>query len=340
MQLHQHTPDATELHTNETMQAVVCRAYGGPEVLAVETVAKPRPSAHELLIEVHATTVTAACAMMRRGDTLASRLVLGAFKPRKRFRVMGIELAGEVVAVGPKVTRFRPGDRVFGFAGFSLGAYAQFVCLSEDSSLVVMPPDLAYDEAASLVDGPTTALYFLRDRAALQPGARALIIGASGSIGTAAVQLAAALGADVSGVCSGGNAALVRSLGARHVFDYTQEDFTQSGQVFDVVFDTIGKSSFRACRPLLAPRGRYLVTTGSPLNFVYDAWSRMFGQKKFIFGMSVHKHEALREVSRRIVDKTLRPVIDRRYALSDIVEAHRYAESGHKRGNVVVTMPP
>jgi NADPH2:quinone reductase len=321
------------------MQAVVCRAYGGPEVLALEEVPKPRPSAHELLIEGHATTVTAACAMMRRGDTLASRLVLGAFEPRKRFRVMGIELAGRVVAVGAKVTRFRPGDRVFGFAGFSLGAYAQFVCLSEDSSLVVIPPGISYDEAASLVDGPTTALYFLRDRAALQAGERALIIGASGSIGTAAVQLASALGAEVSGVCSGRNAELVRSLGARRVFDYTQEDFTRSGQVFDVVFDTIGKSSFRACRPLLAPRGRYLVTNGTPLNFVYDAWSRLFGQQKFIFGMSVHKHAALREVIDRIADQTLRPVIDRRYLLSHSVEAHRYAEGGHKKGNVVVSIP-
>jgi NADPH2:quinone reductase len=319
------------------MRAVVYRAYGGPEVLELEDIRKPVPRDHEVRVKVFATTATAACGLMRRADNLTARLVLGLRRPRARFRVMGIELAGVVDRVGCKVSRFREGDSVFGFAGFSAGAYAEYVCISERGSLSRMPHRLTYEEAVSLVDGPTTALYFLRDRARIRPGDRVLIIGASGSIGTAAVQLARHFGAEVTAVCSGANAALVTSLGAHHVIDYTEQDFTTSDRRWDVVFDTVGKSSFSRCKRVLTDGGRYLVTVG-PLLALYlrDAWSRLFGKKKLMFGMSVDKHEGLRLVSTLVESGQLRPVVDRRYALDEIAEAHRYVDTGRKKGNVVI----
>lgn len=321
---------------NETMRAVVCRAYGGPEVLAVEDVPKPIPRDDEVRIKVFATTVTAACGMMRRGDTPTARLVLGFRRPRARFRVMGIEFAGEIDRIGARVSRFRVGDRVFGFAGFKSGTYAQYYCIRESASLALMPPRLSYDEAASLVDGPTTALYFLRDRARIHRGDRVLVIGASGSIGTAAVQLGHHFGAEVTGVSSGANTALVASLGATRTIDYANEDFTHDREAYDIVFDTIGKSTYARCKRLLASGGRYLVTVGDLRHWARDAWSRFFGTRKFVFGMSVHKQEALPLVGSLVEAGELRPVIDRRYALEDIVEAHRYVETGRKKGNVVV----
>jgi NADPH2:quinone reductase len=221
------------------------------------------PSEHQVRIRVFATTVTGACATMRRADSLLARLFLGLRRPRRRYRVMGLELAGVVDEVGSKVTRFCRGDRVFGFTGFSGGAYAQFCCVSEHSSLATMPAGSTYEEAASLVDGPTTALYFLRDRARVRRGDRVLIIGASGGIGTAAVQLAHHFGAEVTGVCSGANVELVRSLGADHVIDYTTEDFTRSTRTYDIVFDTVGKSSFSRCGRNLSRYGRYLPCAGA-----------------------------------------------------------------------------
>lgn len=320
------------------MKAVVYTTYGAPDVLRLQEIPRPAPSAHSVRIKVFATTATAACGMMRRGDTLMSRVVLGALRPRKRFQVMGIELAGEIEQVGSKVTRFRPGDRVFGFTGFSVGAYAQYCCMREDSSLALMPANLTYEEAASVVDGPTTSLYFLRDRARLHKGDKVLILGASGSIGTAAVQLARYFGAEVTGVCSGANVALVKALGAHHAIDYTQEDFTKNNETYDIIFDTIGKSSFSQCKRSLAKGGRYLLTVGGLWHFVLDAWSRLFGDKKFILGMSVEKRESLRYVAALCESKDLKPVIDRRYPLEQLSEAHRYVEQGHKKGNVVISV--
>ena len=319
------------------MRAVVCRAYGGPEVLALAQVAKPTPRDHEVRIKVHATTVTAACGVMRRGDRGAARLVLGLRRPGDRFRVMGTEVAGEIDQVGSAATRFRVGDRVFGFAGFGAGTYAQFCCMSERGSLALIPRGLSYEEAASLVDGPTTALYFLRDRAGIQRGDRVLILGASGSIGTAAVQIARHFGAEVTGVCSGANAELVTSLGAGCVIDYTKEDFTAGEHRYDIVFDTVGKSSFARSQRVLADRGRYLVTGGGLVRlYLRDGWSRLFGTRKLVFGMSVEKRESLRIVQELVERGVLRPVVDRRYALSEIVEAHRYVDTGRKKGNVVI----
>lgn len=320
------------------MRAAVYERYGPPSVLEVRDVRAPEPRDHEVRIRVAATTATAACQMMRRGDTLMARVVLGLFRPRRRFRVLGIEIAGTVDRVGRRVTRFEPGDRVFGFTGFGSGGYAQYVCLREDASLAPAPAGLSHEEACSLVDGPTTGLYFLRDRARLRAGERIAIVGASGSLGTAAVQLARHFGAEVTAVCSGRNAELVRSLGAHHVVDYTREDYAARPDAYEVVFDTVGASSFSHARRCLSPRGRYLVTVGGLELFLRDAWSRVFGRQKLVFGMSVEKKAALAEVAELALRGALRPVIDRRYPLAEIAEAHRYVETGRKRGNVVIAI--
>lgn len=320
------------------MMAALYERYGPPEVLQLREVPKPKPAKDQVCIAVGATTVTAACGMMRRGDTAMARVILGFFRPRARFRVLGMEIAGTVEAVGSRVTRFRAGDRVFGFTGFGAGGYAQYVCMRESSSLARIPAGVSVEEASTLVDGPTTALYFLRDRGGLRAGERIAVIGASGSIGTAAVQLARHFGAEVTAVCSGKNAGLVRSLGAHHVVDYGTHDFCAGGERYDLVFDTVGKSSFGAARRCLAPGGRYLLTKGGPLAYLRDLVSRFSGDRKFVFGMSVEKRAALTTVSELVSAGALRAVIDRRYPLEEIVQAHRYVESGRKRGNVVIAV--
>jgi NADPH:quinone reductase-like Zn-dependent oxidoreductase len=321
------------------MKAVVYERYGAPSVLEVCDLPVPEPRDHEVRVAIRATTATAACQLMRRGDSLAARLVLGLFRPRRRFRVLGIEIAGTVDRVGSRVTRFNPGDRVFGFTGFGSGGYAEFVCLGEHASLAHAPEGLTDEEACSLVDGPTTALYFLRDRARLRAGERVAVVGASGSVGTAAVQIARHFGAEVTGVCSGRNAELVRSLGAHHVVDYTRDDFAARRDAYDIVFDTVGASSFSRARRCLSPGGRYLITVGNlPQLYVLDAWSRVLGSKKLVFGMSVEKKGALAEVSELVAQRALRPVIDRRYGLDQIADAHSYVETGRKRGNVVIAV--
>jgi NADPH2:quinone reductase len=322
------------------MKAVVYERYGSPAVLELRELPAPEPRDDQVRIAIRATSVTAACQMMRRGDTLTARLVLGLFRPRRRFRVLGIEIAGVVERVGARVTRFRPGDRVFGFTGFGSGGYAQYLCLPEDGSLAHAPEGLSDQEACSLVDGPTTALYFLRDRARLRAGDRVAIIGASGSVGTAAVQIARHDGAHVTAICSGRNEQLVRGLGAHAVVDYTRDDYAACGETYDIVFDTVGASSFSHARRCLSPHGRYLVTVGSPALYLRDAWSRLFGRQKLVFGMSVDKKRALPIVSALVASGALRPVIDRRYALAQIGEAHAYVETRRKRGNVVIDVCP
>lgn len=241
------------------MKAAMYERYGAPDVLAVREVPKPTPRADEVLVAIASSTVTSACGMMRRGDTVLSRLVLGLTRPRARFRVLGTEIAGTVEAVGARVTRFRPGERVFGFTGMRAGGCAEYVTLKESASLAQAPRGFTHEQACTLVDGPTTALFFLR-KARLKPGERIAIIGASGSIGTAAVQLARHFGAEVTAVRSGANAELVRALGAQHVIDYTKNDYAADPERFDLVFDTVGKTDFPTAKRALVRGGRYLST--------------------------------------------------------------------------------
>lgn len=319
------------------MKAIVYTKYGPPDVLELQEVEKPTPQANEVLIRVYATSVTAADTLMRRGDSLMSRMVLGFRKPRKK--IIGTELAGEIEAAGKDVKRLQKGDQVYGFTGFGLGAYAEYACMPEKGSLTAKPANLTYEEAVAVADGATTALFFLKDKAHIQKAEKILIIGASGSIGTYAVQLARHFGAQVTGVCSTTNVEWVKSLGAEKVIDYTKEDFATSGETYDIIFDTVGKSSFSRCKDLLKKNGRYLVTTGNLLqNYTRTLWTSMIGGKKFIFGMSLDKTEALMVLRELIEAGAIRPMIDRCYPLEQIAEAHQYVETGHKKGNVVITM--
>lgn len=319
------------------MKAVVFAEYGSPEVLTLDDVAQPTPRDGEVLVRVHATTVTTAECLMRQGRPRWGRIIIGLRRPRKRIRTLGLELAGEVEAVGPGVRRFKPGDQVFGFTGFGVGAYAEYKCMPETGSLALKPANTTYPQAAAAVDGASTALFFLRDKAKLRGGQKVLVIGASGSIGTYAVQLAKHFGAEVTGVCSGRNADLVTSLGADHVIDYTTQDFTTTDATYDVIFDTVGRSSFAQCKDSLTRHGCYISTTGLH-NAVLALWTSMIGGKQVRSGMSVDKREALSYLRDRIEAGQLRIVIDRQYPLEQIVEAHRYVDTGRKRGNVVVTV--
>lgn len=322
--------------TEGNVEAIVCARYGPPEVLQLARVEKPAPKDNEVLIRVHATTATTADGLMRRAETVFSRLILGFRRPRRRYRVLGIEVAGEIERIGSRVSRFEKGDQVYGFTGFRAGAYAEYCCMEEDGSLQTKPVNLSYEEAASIVDGSSTALYFLRDRARIRAGDKVLVVGASGSIGTAAVQLAKYFRATVTGVCSGANADLVKSLGADEVIDYTREAFTETGERYDIIFDTIGKHSFAQCKDSLTPNGRYLLTTPRVRDWIHSLWRPMIGGRQLVTGMSIRKREALAFLKDRIEAGELKPVIDRHYPLHEIAEAHRYVDQGHKRGNVVI----
>ncbi|WP_394615072.1 NAD(P)-dependent alcohol dehydrogenase [Lentzea sp. JNUCC 0626] len=319
------------------MRAAVHTNFGPPDV--VQVVEKPVPPVRpgDVLIKVHATTVTSAECAMRRGEPLWGRVILGLRRPRTRLRTLGLEVSGTVDEVGADVTEFSPGDEVFGFTGFSVGAHADYVRLPATASLSLKPSSLTFVEAAAAVDGATTALFFLRDKAKVRPGQHVLINGASGSIGTYAVQLAKHFGATVTAVCGPSNVDLVRSLGADHVIDYTCGDFTSGVGRYDVVFDTVTKSSFRAARRSLRPGGKYLPTTGL-VNNLWALWTLLRGGKRVLVGMSVNKRAALPFISALLESGELRVIVDRTYPLAEIVAAHRHVDAGHKRGNVVVTV--
>lgn len=318
------------------MKAIVYTEYGTPDVLQLKEVEKPTPKNNEVMIRIYATTVTAADGLMRRGESFMSRIFLGFRKPRRE--ILGTELAGEIESVGKDVKRFKKGDQVYGFTGFGLGAYAEYACMPEKGSLAIKPVNLTYEESAAVVDGASTALFFLKDKASIQGGQKILILGASGSIGSFAVQLARYYGAEVTGVCSTKNLELVKSLGADRVIDYTQEDFTKNDETYDIIFDTIGKSSFSGCQGSLKENGRYLITVGGLMNYVLTLWTSMVGGKRVICEMSIEKTEALLSIKKLVEKGKIKPVIDRRYTLEQIVEAHSYVEKGHKKGNVVITV--
>jgi len=318
------------------MRKAVFREFGPPEVLKVIECDAPTPTPTQVRIRVHATTVTAAEAAMRRGQPLWGRPIIGFRKPRKRYQTLGSELAGVVDAVGREVKRFREGDEVFGFAGWNIGANAEYFCLPEVASLTPKPSNKSFGQAAATADGATTALYFLRDKANLRAGQRVLIIGAAGSIGSYAVQLAKRLGAEVTGVCGTSNVTLVRSLGADEVIDYRNEDFRKAGERWDVVFDTVGASSFAESKTVLVERGVFLPTVISIGSVFHGLWRPLARGKRLVGGMSVNKNEALQFVTELMEDDALQSVVDRRFPLERIQEAHRLVDTGHKKGNVII----
>ncbi|MCJ7642796.1 MAG: NAD(P)-dependent alcohol dehydrogenase [Desulfobacterales bacterium] len=316
------------------MKAIVYTQFGPPDVLQLQEVEEPTPKDNEVLVKIHATTV-----VKEDPEWRASRGFNGLLKPR--HPILGQELAGEVEATGRDVTRFRQGDQVYGMDAF--GAYAEYKCMPEDGALAIKPANMSYEEAASVPNGALTALPFLRDRGKIQSGQSVLVYGASGSVGTAAVQLAKYYGADVTGVCSTANLEWVKSLGANQVFDYIQEDFTDNGGSYDIIFDTVGKIPFSACKGSLTDEGIYLTTVPTPVVMLQALWPAKAGSKKVKFAAT-----GLRSASEKIKDLVfltelieagkMKPVIDRRYPLEKIAEAHRYVEQGHKKGNVVITV--
>ncbi len=316
------------------MRAVVCDRYGPPDVLALRDVPRPVPGPGQVRIRIRATTVSRSDAAYRAGTPPVARLVSGLSRPRRR--ILGSELAGEVEAVGPAVTRFRAGDRVFGVNAWRFGAHAEFVCMGETAPLALMPAAASFTEAAAVCDGAILALMGLRP-ARVRKGRSILVYGASGSVGTAAVQLSAYFGADVTAVCGTKNLDLVRSLGAGQVIDYTREDFTASGQAWDVIFDAVGKQSFRQCRACLRPGGIYLAT--DHLSNLARAWWTRFGDKKVLFPIPPRYTRQDVEFLKGLIEADrYRPVIDRTYPLADVIEATRYVETEQKTGNVVLTV--
>ena len=320
------------------MKAIIYRKYGSADVFETVDIEKPSPGPNEVLIKVFATTVTSADCMMRRGDTLLSRILLGLFKPKEKFQTLGTEFSGKIEATGKNVKKFNPGDDIYAFRGFGTGCYAQYKCMNETGSIALKPKNMSFEEAASVVDGATTALFFLKEKADIQKGQKVLINGASGSIGTFAVQLAKYFGCEVTGVCSTKNIELVKSLGADKVVDYTREDFTQTDDTYDIIFDTIGKSSFKHCRKALKAKGKYIATVMT-LSILLQSFMSKFGNnKKVIFGMSVNKIKALNFIRPLIEEGYLKTIIDRQYPLEEINCAHSYVENGHKKGNVVISV--
>ncbi len=320
------------------MKAILYKKYGSPDVFELSDVEKPTPEANEVLIRVHATTVTAADCMMRRGDTFLSRILLGFNKPKKKYQILGTEFSGKIEEVGNKVKKFKPGDEVHAFRGFGTGCYAEYKCMSENGSLAIKPFNMSFEEAASVVDGATTALFFLREKANIKKGQKVLINGASGSIGTFAVQLAKYFGAEVTGVCSTKNIELVKSLGAEKVVDYTKEDFTRTGDTYDIIFDTVGKSSFAHCRMALKPNGKYIATVMNLKLILQSILTKFGNRKKAIFAMSLNKTEALNFIRTLIEEGRLKTIIDRQFSLEELPAAHEYVEKGHKQGNVVISI--
>ena len=325
------------LQTPEKMKAIVRARYGPPEVLQLKDVERPTPKDNGVLVRVHATTVNRTDRGFLRAKPSFVRLVSGLLGPKRA--ILGNEFAGEIEAVGKDVRSFKIGDRVFGYSGVRLGAHAEFMTLPEQGMLAAMPANMTYEEAAPTAEGGHYALNDIRG-ARVRGGQRVLINGATGAMGSAAVQIVKYYGAEVTAVRDAKNVELVRSIGADEVIDYTKEDFTKSGGEYDFVFDAVGKSSFGACKKLLKQVGIYCSTE---LGFLYQnpflaLWTSVFGNKKVIFPIPKDSKEDMLFFKELIEAGKFKPVIDRRYPLEQIVDAYRYVEKGQKTGNVVITV--
>ncbi|MBI4658832.1 MAG: NAD(P)-dependent alcohol dehydrogenase [Verrucomicrobia bacterium] len=324
------------------MKAAVYTRYGPPEVLEIKDVEKPVPRDSEVLVRIHATTVSAGDWRMRKADPFIARFMNGLWGPRK-VQILGMEFAGTIESVGKSVTRFEAGDQVFGSTGFKFGAHAEYACLAEDGLLAIKPVNMTFEEGAAVLFGGVSALHFLR-KAKIQAGQKVLIYGASGSVGVFAVQLAKHFGAHVTGVCSTANLDLVKSLGADEVVDYTKEDFSGAGRIYDVVFDTVGKSGWSRSLKALKRGGCYVRVGGAGRlssilgDILRGIWVSSTSATKVIGGMAREGGGDVAFLKALIEAGKLRTVIDRRYSLEQIAEAHGYVEAGHKKGHVVILL--
>lgn len=318
------------------MKAIVYENYGAPEVLHLKDVETPVPTANEVLIRIYATAVNSGDIRVRKADPFAVRFVLGLFKPKKN--ILGLVFAGMVESIGKDVTRFKEGDQVYGTTGMGFGTYAEYLCLREDGAIALKPSGMIYKEAAAIPFGGTTALHFLK-KANIQAGQKVLIYGASGAVGTAAVQLARYFGAEVTGISSTQNLELVKSLGAHQVIDYTAEDFSNKGVGYDIIFDTVGKSPFSGSLKSLSKNGYYLRVVHMSLTpIIRGLWASVSSGKRVIGGVASEKYEDLEFLNSLIEKGELKAVIDRCYPIEEMVDAHSYVEKGHKKGNVVITV--
>lgn len=314
------------------MKAAIWTAYGSPEVLKVKDIVKPEPKGNEILIKIYSSAVTTGDCRMRRFDVpgglwLPTRLAFGVSKPRKN--IMGMDFSGEVVAIGQGTSLFKVGDNVFGTTGMALGANSEYVCIAENKALIKIPDSLSHKDAASLIFGGITALHFLKG--SIKNGSKVLINGASGSVGSAAVQISKSYGAHVTGICSGSNRELVVSLGAAEVIDYKNNKVLRDDVVYDLILDTVGNFSYLACKDALSAEGKLVlinVGLGTMLSSLINS--------KLICGVALESKELLKDILELYESKQLKPVIDKVFPLEEIVEAHRYVDKGHKKGNVVL----
>ncbi|MCF8364553.1 MAG: NAD(P)-dependent alcohol dehydrogenase [Bacteroidales bacterium] len=317
------------------MKAIVINNYGSADVLQLKQLAMPIPKDNEIRIKIHATGVSTGDVHLRAAEPFAVRLFFGLIKPK--INILGGVLAGEVEAVGSKVKLFKKGDRVFGTTGMQFGAYAEYVCLPENATLGEMPANITWEQAASIPFGGNTALYFLK-KANIRSGQKVLIIGASGAVGSAAVQLAKYFGAEVTGICSTSNMELVKSLGADKVIDYTKQDFTALGENYHVIFDTAGKSSFGRSLKSLNKNGYYLLAAAGLSQMIKGAWASMSGSKKVVSGIMKETPEDVIFFRELVEAGKFKPLIGRMFSLEQAADAHRHVERGGKIGNVVITV--
>lgn len=323
------------------MKAIICTKYGSPSVLQLKEVDKPSPKTNEVLVKIKSASVTTADGMMRKGSPYIGRLFIGLMKPK--YPVTGTGFAGEIEAIGKNVTFFKNGDQVFGESIFGLGTNAEYVCIPEDGVITLKPNSLSHEEAAPVCDGALTSLNFLRDMAKIKAGQNVLIIGASGSLGTAAIQLAKYFGTNVTGICSTQNLSMVKAIGADTVIDYTKDDFTQINKSYDIIFDTLGKHSFSDCKSSLTKKGIYLSPVLDISLLFQMLWTSVFSHKKAMFSATGIRpapelKTLLNELKIIFEAGKINSIIDKRYSLEQTADAHSYVELGHKKGNVVLIL--
>lgn len=317
------------------MKAAVYTQYGAPEVLQLREVTKPEPRDNEILLRIKATAVNSGDVRLRKADPFAVRFLFGLLKPK--INVLGSVFSGEVESVGKLVKRFKVGDQVFGHTDMSFGAYAEYICLSEDGTLAIKPPTISHQEAAVIPFGGVAALHFIK-KASIKENQKVLIVGASGAVGSAAVQLVKSYGAIVTGVCSTSNIELVKSLGADNVIDYTKEDFTQSGEVYDLIFDTVNSISVARSLRSLTKRGTMILSAAGMLEMLQGLWVSVTSNRKVLTGVISHKAVDASTLKELVEKGKFKPVIDKTFPLSQISEAHAYVEGGHKRGNIAISI--